>query len=424
MPVRTALLSAATGVLVTNLFATQLVIAEIAAGLDMAIASAGLVPMLTMLGYACGLVFVLPLIDKFENRRLMLVTLAASVLALAMAASAPGRVSLLTAAFLVGATSCGLQMIVVMAATLSSEAQRGRVIGSVMSGLMLGVLLSRPAGSLIAGALGWRAVYATSAIAVAILMMPLARSLPVCRPQLPVGYFESLASLLPLVTREPVLRRRATYQALLMFSFTCFWTAVAWHLAQPPFHLGSHGIALFALAGAAGVIIAPAAGRAGDRGLTRAATLWAHLAVIAGLALAALTTGVSSSLPVELSLLALVAAAVLVNLGGVADQALGRRAVNMIRPEARGRVNGLFTGSFFVGGALGAALAGPAWAAGGWIGVCAIAAVPAVLACALRLTERDCEPQERVARDRPSRQAFKSPVFAEARRRAERSGSH
>ena len=231
--------------------------------------------MLTMFGYACGLVFVLPLIDKLENRRLMLVTLAASVLALAMAALAPGRVSLLTAAFLVGATSCGLQMIVVMAATLSSEAQRGRVIGGVMSGLMLGVLLSRPAGSLIAGALGWRAVYATSAIAVAILMLLLARSLPICRPQLPVGYFESLASLLPLVTREPVLRRRATYQALLMFSFTCFWTAVAWRLAQPPFNLGSSGIALFALAGAAGVIIAPAAGRAGDRGLTRPATLWA-----------------------------------------------------------------------------------------------------------------------------------------------------
>ena len=156
-------------------------------------------------------------------------------------------------------------------------------------------------------------------------------------------------------------------------------------------HLGSHGIALFALAGAAGVIIAPAAGRAGDRGLTRPATLWAHLAVIAGLALAALPTDASASLPVELSLLALVVAAVLVNLGGVADQALGRRAVNMIRPEARGRVNGLFTGSFFVGGALGAALAGPAWAAGGWMGVCAIAAVPAVLACALRLTESDCK---------------------------------
>jgi len=155
-----------------------------------------------------GLVFVLPLIDKFENRRLMLVTLPASVPTLAMAALAPGRVTLLTASFLVGATSCGLQMIVVMAATLSNEAERGQVVGRVMSGLILGVLLSRPAGSLIAGALGWRAVYATSAIAVAILMMMLARSLPVYRPQSPVGYFESLASLLPLVTREPVLRRR------------------------------------------------------------------------------------------------------------------------------------------------------------------------------------------------------------------------
>ena len=391
MPVRTTLLSVAAGVLVTNLFATQLVIAQIAAGLDIPVASAGLVPMLTMLGYACGLVFVLPLIDMFENRRLLLVTLVASVLALVMAAVAPSKVSLLTAAFLVGATSCGLQMIVVMAATLSSEAQRGQVIGTVMSGLMLGVLLSRPAGSLIAGALGWRAVYATSAIAVAILMMLLARSLPAYRPQFPVGYFESLASLLPLLTREPILRRRATYQALLMFSFNCFWIGVAWRLAQAPFHLGSRGIALFALAGAGGVLIAPAAGRAGDRGLTRPATLWAHLVVIAGLALAALAARNSASLTVGLSLLALAMSAVLLSIGGVADQALGRRAVNMIRPEARGRVNGLFTGSFFVGGALGAALAGPAWSIGGWMGVCVIAAIPAVLAFALRLTERDPE---------------------------------
>ena len=136
------LFSAATGVLVSNLFSTQLVVAQIAAGLGIPMASAGLVPMLTMLGYARALVFVLPLMDKFENRRLMLVTLAASVLTLAMAALAPGKVALLTAAFLVGATSCGLQMIVVMAATMSSEAQRGQVLGSVMSGLMLGVLLS------------------------------------------------------------------------------------------------------------------------------------------------------------------------------------------------------------------------------------------------------------------------------------------
>ena len=390
MPVRTTLLSVAAGVLVANLFATQLVIAQIAADLNIPVASAGLVPTLTMLGYACSLVFVLPLIDKFENRRLLLVTLVTSVLALVMAALAPGKASLLTAAFLVGATSCGLQMIVVMAATLSSEAQRGQIIGTVMSGLMLGVLLSRPAGSLIAGALGWRAVYATSAVAVSLLLVTLARSLPVSHPLSPVSYLKSIASLLPLLTREPVLRRRAAYQALLMFSFNCFWIGVAWRLAQPPFQLGSRGIALFALAGAAGVLIAPVAGRAGDRGWTGAATLWAHLFVIAGLALAALTA-LYSSPTIGPPLLALAAAAVLLSMGGVADQALGRRAVNMIRPDARGRVNGLFTGSFFIGGALGAAVAGPAWSVGGWMGVCTIAAVPAVLALAIRLTELEGE---------------------------------
>ncbi len=388
-PTRRLIFSIAAGAVVANLFASQPVVAEIGAALGMAPGASGSITTATMLGYAAGLVFLLPLVDRLENRRLLLTMLAASVLALIGAAWAPNPVALLVAGFLVGATSCSVQMLVVIAAALSGEAERGRIVGGVMSGLMLGILLSRPVGTLIAGAFGWRWVYGASALVVSALGLLLARGLRAHRPSRPLPYLRSLSSLWPLLSGEPVLRRRASYQALLMFSFSTFWTAVAWRLAQAPFGFGPAGVALFALAGAGGAIIAPASGRAGDRGLTDRATLQAHLAVIAGLALAALTAWppLLAALPVWLTTLLLALAALLLDMGSVADQALGRRAVNMVRPEARGRINGLFTGCFFVGGALGAAATGPVWGAAGWLGVCALAMLPALMALALRLSE-------------------------------------
>jgi predicted MFS family arabinose efflux permease len=391
-PALTFLLSLAASVIVANLFMSQPIVAQIARSFGSTQGSAGVISMLTMLGYAAGVVFVLPLVDKLRSRRLILCTLLAAVLALLTAACAPSTFAFLCAAFLVGATSCVVQMFVVTAAQLSPDAVRGRTVGTVMSGLMLGILLSRPVGSFIAGEFGWRTVYAVSAGAAAVLTLLLWRFLPESAPPSPRPYLASLVLLWPLLTREPVLRRRAAYQSLLMVAFSVFWTAVAWRLAQPPFSLGTRGIAVFALAGAGGAVIAPVAGRAGDRGQTRAATLWAHGTVIAAVLLAAVVGGpwqrVHIAKPPNWVLLGLLAAAaLLLDFGTIADQALGRRAINMVRQDARGSINGLFTGIFFVGGAIGSALAGPAWAAAGWVGVCGVALCASVLAIALRLRE-------------------------------------
>lgn len=387
----TLLLAAAAGILVSNLFSSQPLVSRIGESFGVGPA-ASLISTLTMLGYAVGVVFVLPLMDILDSRRLTLSTMAVCVLALASAAWAPTATTFFIAAFLVGLSSCAAQLIVVTSALLAPEASRGRVVGSVMSGLMLGILFSRPLGSYVGGELGWRAVYAMSALAVALLSIPLWIALPRHTPISPPRYIATLASLLPLLTCEPVLRRRATYQALLMVSFSTFWTAVAWRLARPPFDLGTRGVALFALAGAGGAIIAPLAGRAGDRGWTRGATLLAHLTAAAGILLAGVAAGpwgdaLLVRTPAWERLLLLAIAAVTLDIGTIGDQALGRRAINMIRPELRGRVNGLFTGMFFVGGAVGAALAGPAWSYAGWSGVCAVAAISATMALGLRTME-------------------------------------
>ena len=370
---RTAVFAASAGILVLALFASQPLVGIIGPDLGLTPQLSGLTTTLTAVGYATGLVLLVPLSDVVENRGLIVATLAADVLALAFLAAAPGAGSFLAGCFVVGIATSAIQMLVPLAAILSPEASRGRTVGNVMSGQMLGILLSRPAASLITEVLGWRAVYGLLATSVAVLTLALAFLIPVRRPAGRTTYPRLIASLWAILRDEPVLRRRAASQALCMGAFGVFWTAIALRLAGPPFSLGQVGIALFAFAGAAGAVIAPIAGRAGDRGLTRPATALAHGAVIAAMGLACFG-GMDAAGHRTASLVALLLAAVLLDLGVVGEQALGRRAINLIRPEARGRINGLFTGLFFLGSAVGAMVSGPAWAAWGWGGICAIGA--------------------------------------------------
>ncbi|RUT93367.1 MFS transporter, partial [Mesorhizobium sp. USDA-HM6] len=234
-------------------------------------------------------------------------------------------------------------------------------------GLMIGILLSRPLASLVADAFGWRAFYGISAGALALLAILLGLTLPRRRPLAHASYAALIASLLELLRQEPVLRRRALTASLVMAAFSVFWTAVALRLAAPPFDLGQRGIALFALVGA------------GDRGWTRAATIACHLGLIAALGLAA-WAGTANSGGAWLPLVLMGVSAVLLDIGVTGDQTLGRRAVNLLQPKARGRLNGLFVGIFFIGGAIGSLLAGVSWAWGGWTAVCSAGAAFGALA--------------------------------------------
>ncbi|RWE68735.1 MAG: MFS transporter [Mesorhizobium sp.] len=376
---QTLLFAASVGIIVTNLFAPQTLVGLIGPSLGAAASASGLVSMATLLGYAAGLFFLVPLSDLVENRVLVLRMLCAAVLAAAVASFAPSATSLLVVLFILGAACSCIQVLVPVAASMAPPGQEGRVIGDVMSGLMIGILLSRPIASLVADAFGWRAFYGISAAALALLAILLGLTLPRRRPLAQARYAGLIASLVQLLRQEPVLRRRAFTASLVMAAFSVFWTAVALRLAAPPFDLGQKGIALFALVGAGGAAVTPVFGRAGDRGFTRSATILCHLVLIAALGLAA-WAGAAKAGGAWLPLILMGVSAVLLDIGVTGDQTLGRRAVNLLQPKARGRINGLFVGIFFIGGAIGSLLAGLAWAWAGWNAVCATGAVFGVVA--------------------------------------------
>jgi predicted MFS family arabinose efflux permease len=365
-----------TGIVVTNLFAPQILVGLMARSLAMSAWQAGMISTLTLLGYALGLLLLVPLVDLLENKRLILRTLLCAILAALGTALASTPLLLLIATFVLGASCAAIQMVVPLVASMVAPARRGQAIGEVMSGLMIGILLSRPLASLIADAWSWRAYYFVSAALMAVLVAALARYLPTLRPTAMVGYRALLRSFPELLKDEPVLRVRAWTAALVMASFTAFWAAVALRLPDAPFKLDAAGIALFALIGVAGAAATPLAGRWGDRGWARPMLLAAHLLIIGSLALCAWAALLESRIA---ALVLLGIGAVLLDVGITTDQTLGRRAINLLRPEARGRLNGLFVAIFFVGGAIGAAAASFAWTYAGWTAVCAVAAVFGVL---------------------------------------------
>lgn len=371
--------AAATGVIIMNLSAAQPLIGPIAGSIGLSPGAAGLIGTLPLLGYAVGLIFLVPLADLIENRRLILLTQAAAVLAAGVTALIAAPTPFLAALFLLGAACCSIQMLVPLAAAMAPDATRGRVVGDVMSGLMVGILLSRPLASLCADFFGWRSFYALSALLMAGLALVLSRNLAERRPHPNLNYGQLIASLWALLRQEPVLRMRSFTAALGLGAFTTFWSAIAFRLAAPPFGFDQRGIAVFALVGATASLVAPIAGRLGDSGRSFPTTVIAHAAIVLGFAVAAWGgAGAGGNWIAQVVLLG--AAAALLDIGVVGDQTIGRRAVNLLNPEARGRLNALFVGIFFVGGAVGAAGTGLAWNWGGWPAVCAFGASFGVLA--------------------------------------------
>ena len=270
-------------------------------------------------------------------------------LALLGAALAPSAAVFLAAALFIGFTSVAVQMLVPIASHMAPDATRGRTIGNVMSGLLIGIMLARPVSSLIADALGWRAVFALSAAATSCLAFALMRLLPERRPKVDHGYVELIVSLWAMLRDTPVLRRRAAYQAALFASFSLFWTAVPLELAGPTFGLTQRGIALFALAGAGGALSAPIVGRLADRG-------WGRIATGLSMAVAAIAF-MLAQFGASGSMLALLAAGVLLDAGVQGNQVVSQRAIYQLGVDIRSRLNGLYMAIFFVGGAVGSSIA-------------------------------------------------------------------
>jgi predicted MFS family arabinose efflux permease len=382
-PWLTFMFAATCGLVVANLYYCQPLAGPISAALGFTPASTGLIVTLTQIGYVVGLLLIAPLGDLLENRRLVIVLIGAAALALLGSAFAWSPGLLLLASFCVGITSVAVQVLVPFAAHMAPDATRGQVVGNVMSGLLCGIMLARPVASFIAEYTSWQMVYILSAILMIVVGAAIRIALPVRMPQTKLHYGQLLASMGQLIVDMPVLRRRAIYQACLFAAFSLFWTTTPLLLASPLFGLSQNGIALFALAGAAGAIASPIAGRMADRGLTGPATAFAMLLTTAALLLAHFSGGGST-----LSLAMLTVSGILLDFGAQTNLVLGQRSIFALSPEHRSRLNGLYMATFFTGGAIGSALGGWAYATGGWSLTSWIAICFPVLALIIFATER------------------------------------
>ncbi|MDQ2708345.1 MAG: MFS transporter [Actinomycetota bacterium] len=373
---RVLLLAISCGVAVASLYYPQPLLRSIAASLHTGSTTAGLVVTAAQLGYAMGLALLVPLGDILARRRVVPALLAVDAVALAASAAATNTATLIVLALLVGAGSTAAQILVPLAASLADDTSRGRVVGMVMTGLLLGILFAWTVGGAVAALTSWRVVYLLAAVLVAVVAITLARGLPAETARPPLSYRALLGSTVMLLRREPVLRRRGLLGALSFAAFSLYLTTAAFLLAGTHYHYSESAIGLFGLIGVVGAACAPLAGRIADRGRTAPATCAAAAAIGASFVL--LYFG-ARSLP------ALIAGVVVLNGGVQIMSVLNLSVIYALAGEARSRVNANYMVMYFVGGAAGSAAGSVLYAAAGWAGVCVFGAalgLTAVVVCA------------------------------------------
>lgn len=372
------LLAVSCGLTVANLYYAQPLLSDLRTVFHVDVATAGSLVTTTQIGYAIGLLFIVPLGDRMENRRLVTFLLGATTVCLVVAGSASDFAVLLAASLVGSTTLVVVQILVPFAADLAPDHIRGRIVGQVMSGLLTGILLSRTLGSLLADATSWRVVYFTSAVLMAVLALVLRSALPARQPRTTASYRELLRSLIVLVRRYPALRRRALYMAAMFAAFSAFWTTISFVLTSAPFDYSQRGVGLFALVGAAGAAVAPLAGRWADRGLVRPMTA-------VGLICAALAFGIAAL--GSHNIVALSVAAVLLDMGVQTTVILGQHVIYDLDPNSRARLNSTYMATYFFGGAVGSEVASVLYHHHGWGSVTLLGAVLPLLALAFWATE-------------------------------------
>ncbi|TDD62443.1 MFS transporter [Actinomadura rubrisoli] len=359
------LFAVATGLCVANLYYCQPLLDAIADGLRVSRSTTALLVTFTQLGYAAALVLVLPLGDLADRRRLIPGMAALTAAALAVTASASSAPVLLAAAVVTGAGATTAQVLVPLAAALADDDTRGKVVGTVMSGLLLGILVARTVAGYLAQLGGWRTVYATAAAVMLVLAAVLWWRLPAVPRATTLRYPALLASAVRIVREEPVLRFRALLGALGFAVFSVLWTALTFLLSGAPYHYSPGTIGLFGLLGAVGALAAGAAGRVADRGgAGRFTTLTTALLAV-------------SWLPLVLGahhVVALAAGIVLLDLAVQGLHVTNQSQIYRLRPDARSRITSVYMTAYFAGGAAGSALTPPAYERAGWTGVSVLGA--------------------------------------------------
>ena len=352
-----ALFAVACGISAANLYYAQPLLPLIGRQLHTGSGSTALVITAAQIGYGLGLALIVPLGDILIRRRLVPAILAVAATALFVAAAAPSIIVLIAAVAVAGLCSVAAQILVPYAAELASDEQRGRVVGTVMSGLLLGILLARTFSGLIAEVSGWRTVYVVAGVMVVTLAAVLNRRLPAERPRPSMVYAQLLASVIHLMRTEPLLRLRAALGALAFATFNVIWTSLAFLLVGPPYHYSEAVIGLFGLLGAAGAAAASFSGRLADRGHERWVSGGSLTLIVASMGLLALASH---------HLWALIVGILLADLGIQAVHIQNQHLIFAIQPSARSRLNTGYMVAYFVGGAIGSASTGVVYGIGGW----------------------------------------------------------
>ncbi len=368
------LLGTACAVLIANLYYAQPLTGAIGATLGFPKQGVGLLVTLPLAGYAAGLLLLVPLADLIENRRLVLALVGGEAVCVLLLGLASGIGQFLGAAFFAGVMASAVQILVPYVTYVTPEATRGQAVGKVVSGVMLGIMLARPLSSFASGLGSWRAIFCISAALLASLFVALWFALPPRRPMGGTGYGGLLLSMGRIFVTTPILRRRAFYHALMFGAFSVFWTAVPLWLTGSRFNLSQRGVALVALAGVAGAVAPPVAGRLADSGFTRSGTVGAMVLAVAAFLATGLARGGSTR---DVVLVALCAIAL--DFAVSANLVFGQRAIYALAAEQRGRINSLFMTTFFIGGAIGSAASGWCYFHFGWPGIVVLgSALPAL----------------------------------------------
>jgi len=357
------LFAVATGQAVASNYLAQPLLDTIGHELHVSSGVAGLIVTTAQAGYAAGLILLLPLGDLFDRRRLITTLALITAAGLAAAALAPSAGFFMAATGLVGVTSVMAQILVPFAATLTPDAERGRVVGTVVSGLLLGILLARTISGLVAQVAGWRTVYWVAAILMLAQAVLLWAKLPTYRQHVGLTYPRLLSSVLKIARAEPVVRRRALFGALSFGAFSVLWTTLAFLLSGPPYGYSEGMIGLFGLVGAAGAITASVVGRFTDKGWSHRLTGVSALLLFVGYLL--LWLGGSS-------LAALLAGVVVLDIGWNGVHITNQSEIFRLQPEARSRVNAFYMTACFAGAAAGSAVAALVYERWSWDGVCAL----------------------------------------------------
>jgi predicted MFS family arabinose efflux permease len=355
------LLAVVAGIAVANLYYAQPMAAMMAGSLRVSAAALGVAMMLCQIGYALGMLLLVPLGDGRERRSLMVITAVASAITLLLIALAPSYPAVAALSLVLGFVSCLPQLAVPFAVGLVPPDQRGRAIGVVMGGLLTGILLSRTASGVLAGVVGWRVTFAMAAGLMGLTAALIRIALPAQRPSQPLAWRAILASLFGVVRSEPLLRRQALVGALGFAAFSTFWSTLSFHVTRLGY--GSKTAGLFGMLGVVGVAAAPIVGRLAGR---------VRATLINRLGLAAMVVSFVVFAAGAHSLVMLGVGVVLLDAGSQSSHLANQTIIFGLNEALRNRINAIYMVSFFVGGALGTAAAAFVWERAGWTGVCVL----------------------------------------------------